>query len=67
MSIHLNSSKSYGRQWFRLWNLAPENINSTLKQHDMDTFYDKLPNGNITLGTYSKLNTIKDGYSFNKC
>ena len=33
----------------------------------MDKFYDKLPHRNITLCTYSKLNTIKDGYSFNKC
>ena len=54
--LHLNSSKSYGRQTHKLMipfvKLASENINSTLKQHDMDKFYDKFPHRNITLCTY---------------
>ena len=38
------------------------NINSTLKRHNMDNLYDKIPNRNyIILCTYSKSNPIKDG------
>ena len=40
------------------------NINSTLKQHDMDKLYNKFPFRNINLCKNSKSNTIKDGYSF---
>ena len=31
----------------------------------MDQLYDKFPHRNIISCTYSKLNTIKDGYSLN--
>ena len=53
---------------FSLRNLATLNINSTLKQHDMDTLYGKFLSRNIIRipFTNSKLNTMKDGYSFNK-
>ena len=51
----------------RLWNLAPLNINSTLKRHNVDKLYDKFPHRNVILYTFSKLNTIKGEYSFNKC
>ena len=51
---------------WKLWNLAPLNMNSTLKWHDMDTLYDNLPHKNIILCTYEKQNNIKDRYPFNK-
>lgn len=47
--------------------LAALNIDSTLKWHDMNKSYDKFPHRNIITCTHAKLNTIKDGYSFNKC
>ena len=46
--------------------LAALNINSTLKQHDMDRLYCKFSGRNIISCTKSKLNTMADGYSFNK-
>ena len=50
-----------------LWKfLAPLNINSNLKRHDMDRLYGKFSRRNIIPFTNSKLNTMKDGYSFNK-
>lgn len=33
----------------------------------MNKSYDKFPHINIVTCTYSKYNTIEDGYSFNKC
>ena len=69
---YIQSFNSFGRQshdwrhWFRLWNLTPLNIHSTLQRHNIDKLFDKFPTRNIILCTYSKLNTIKDGYSFNK-
>ena len=46
---------------------SPCEYQLNLKQHDIAKFYDKYPNRNIILCKYSKLNTIKDGYYFNKC
>ena len=49
-----------------LINLAPLNINSTLKRHDMDRLYGKISRSNIIPCTTLKLNTMKDGYLFKK-
>ena len=43
---------------------SPLDFNSTLKRHDMDKSYDKFLHRKINLCTFSKLNTIKDEYSF---
>ena len=37
--VYMKTSKSWVRHWSRLWKLAPSNINSTLKWHDMDTIW----------------------------
>ena len=46
--------------------LRPFEYHSTLKRHDIDRLYGKFPRRNIIPVTNSKLNTMKDGYSFNK-
>ena len=53
------------RNLFRLCNLAPLNINLTLKRHDVDKLYDKSPHRNNILNILKnfkyilKLNTRK--------